>query len=68
MRATALIFAALLGVTASAASPEAAPAVPRNAASPTILLVAGGCGPGFHHRHWRDRFGHWHLGRCVPNR
>ena len=36
-------------------------------AAPPIELVAEGCGPGWHRRHWRDYWGRWHWGRCVPN-
>ena len=36
-------------------------------APPTIEMVAGGCGWGWHRRHWQDRSGYWHWGRCVPD-
>ena len=35
--------------------------------SPPIELVRQGCGWGGHRVHWRDRWGYWHWGRCVPN-
>jgi hypothetical protein len=36
-------------------------------AAPPIKLVAEGRGWGWHRHHWIDRWGHWHLGHCVPN-
>jgi hypothetical protein len=36
-------------------------------AAPPIKLVAEGCGWGWHRHHWIARWGHWHLGHCVPN-
>jgi hypothetical protein len=68
-----VILAAFVGVFALAAIPvEAAPVVGKAGpvelgAAPPIELVAGGCGPGWHHRHWRDQWGNWHWGRCIPN-
>jgi hypothetical protein len=35
--------------------------------APPVELVAGGCGWGWHRHPWRDRWGNWHWGRCVPN-
>jgi hypothetical protein len=35
--------------------------------APPIELVRQGCGWGGHRSHWRDRWGSWHWGRCVPN-
>lgn len=32
-----------------------------------IINVAEGCGPYAHRTHFRDRFGRWVWGRCVPN-
>jgi hypothetical protein len=68
------ILATIVGLTALAAvSVEAAPLPPANSpaaelgAGPPIKLVAQGCGPGWHRHHWRDYWGRWHWGRCVPN-
>jgi hypothetical protein len=35
--------------------------------APPIELVRQGSGWGGHRGHWRDRWGYWHWGRCVPN-
>jgi hypothetical protein len=67
-----LVVAAVVGVFALAMVPvEAAPIVVKSApvqvgAAPSVELVAGGCGIGFHRGRWRDRWHHWHW-RCVPN-
>ena len=68
MRVLVLAAAAALGLAAMTASAEAAPAMPSGLAAGgrAIVLVAGGCGPGFHPRRWVDRFGRLHVG-CVPN-
>jgi hypothetical protein len=68
----AVIFAVVCGLPLAATSLQAAP-VPTKAtpaelgAAPTVELVAQGCGWSWHRRHWRDRWGYWHWGRCVPN-
>jgi Spy/CpxP family protein refolding chaperone len=71
MRATTAILAglvALMTVSAQAAPPAPAKALPaREGAAPPIELVAQGCGPGWHRHGWRDYWGRWHWGRCVPN-
>jgi hypothetical protein len=36
-------------------------------AAPSIELVAQGCGHGWHRPRWRDHWGYWHWGHCVPN-
>lgn len=70
MRVTlALLTGLMLLMTAPGqAAPLAAKAnrTELGAAGP-LVRVAEGCGPGFHRRHWRDRWGYWHWGRCVPN-
>jgi hypothetical protein len=35
--------------------------------APPIELVTEGCGWGWHRHHWRDLWGCWHWGHCVPN-
>jgi hypothetical protein len=72
MRVVVLIF---LGFTALApmsvqAAPFAVPAKPITVelrGAPSIELVRQGCGWGWHRGGWRDRWGYWHGGRCVPN-
>jgi hypothetical protein len=66
----ALISAFVLGLTLAASS-QAAPLSPKltaielGAASP-IELVRDGCGRGWHRTHWRDQWGNWQWGDCVP--
>ena len=65
----ALIFGFAVGLV-FAASAQAAPLSPNLAsiefgAGSPVELVAGGCGGGWHHVHWQDRWGHWHW-HCVP--
>lgn len=48
----------------SFAAPLPAPPDEGNGA---ILKVAEGCGPYAHRIHFRDRYGRWVWGRCVPN-
>ena len=35
--------------------------------TPPIELVRVGCGHGWHRHHWRDQWGNWQWGDCVPN-
>ena len=71
MRAIVPLLAGLLILTA--VSGQAAPFVAKKAlppelsTAPPIEHVAEGCGPGWHRHHWRDYWGRWHWGRCVPN-
>jgi hypothetical protein len=70
MRGMILACAAAFGlIAAPAGSAQAAPAVPQGLAAeaPAILLVRGGCGPGWHPVWWRGPYGRMHR-RCVPNR
>jgi hypothetical protein len=66
-----MIPAALAIVTFAAASALAAPNPTRPAptgGNPAVMPVANGCGAGWHWRPgWRDRYGNWHPGHCVPN-
>jgi class 3 adenylate cyclase len=39
---------------------------PNRTSTPPMELVALGCGPGWHRRDWRDYWGRWNWGRCVP--
>ena len=68
--AGALILAFILGL-AMAASAHAAPlplkptAIELGAAPP-VVLVRDGCGRGWHRTRWRDQWGNWQWGDCVP--
>ena len=49
----------------AAVSAQAAPLLPKQSAIelgavPSVELVVGGCGFGWHRHHWRDRWGYWH--------
>jgi hypothetical protein len=70
MRATVLAAAAIFGLLALPATSQAAPAAighPSASGAAPLVLVRGGCGPGFHPVVWRDRWGRLHR-QCVPNR
>ena len=64
----AMIFA-VAGGLALAASAHATPksAVVQLGAPPPFELVRDGCGRGWHRTHWRDQWGNWQWGDCVPN-
>jgi|HubBroStandDraft_4_1064222.scaffolds.fasta_scaffold00075_3 hypothetical protein len=69
MRVAVLALATAFGFLTVPAAVQAAPVIGGDATVATpapVILVAGGCGPGFHPAGWRDRWGHWHP-RCVPN-
>ncbi len=66
-----LILALAAGLTL-AASAQATPLAPNSAsielgAGPPVELVRDGCGPGWHRTRWRDQWGNWQGGDCVPN-
>ena len=68
----AMIFA-FAGGLALATSAQAAPFAPKPASiefgtTPPIELVRDGCGRGYHRTHWRDQWGNWQWGDCVPYR
>jgi len=68
MRALILALASL----ALAASTQATPLAPKPAsielgAAPLFEPVRDGCGRGWHRSHWRDQWGNWQWGDCVPN-
>jgi hypothetical protein len=69
MRTVILAFALGLALAASAqAAPLASqPAKIEFGAAPPVELVRDGCGRGSHRTHWRDQWGHWQWGDCVPN-
>jgi len=71
MRVILSTLAGLVGL--SAVSVQAAPLLPAKAPAaergidPAIELVRDGCGHGWHRHHWRDQWGYWHWGDCVPD-
>jgi hypothetical protein len=69
MRTLIMAAAAAFALSAIATAGHAAPRAPHQiaAGAAAIVPVAGGCGPGFHRRSWRGRYGRWHV-ECVPNR
>ena len=69
MRGLILAFAGGLILAASA---QAAPLAPNPPAvelrvPPPVELVRDGCGRGLHRTRWRDQWGNWQWGDCVPN-
>ena len=71
MRVSVVIFAGF--VTLAATTVQAAPpvAVKKSAvergAAPPLVLARDDCGHGWHRTGWRDQWGRWHWGDCVPN-
>ena len=66
------LIVALAGGLALVASTQAAPLVPNPAsielgAAPPVELIRDRCGRGWHRTHWRDQWGNWQWGDCVPN-
>jgi len=68
----AIILAVVCGLALATTSLQAAP-VPTKAlpgelgVAPSLKLVRDGCGRGWHRHHWRDQWGYWHGGDCVPD-
>jgi hypothetical protein len=67
----ALILAFVGGLALAASSTQAAPLPPDPSsielgATSSIELVSQDCGWGWHRVHWRDHWGYWHWGHCVP--
>ena len=63
---------ACVGGFALAASVQAAPLAPNPAlielgTSLPLELVRDDCGRGWHRTRWRDQWGYWQSGDCVPN-
>lgn len=69
MRATIVAVVAVFGMLAAPAAGQAAPAALHDLGmiGSEIVLVAGGCGPGWHPQRFVDRWGRWRM-RCSPNR
>jgi hypothetical protein len=69
MRTVILAFALGLALAASA---QAAPLSSRPTgielrAAPLFELVRDDCGRGWHRTRWRDQWGNWQWGHCIPN-
>jgi hypothetical protein len=65
MRALTLAFLVGLPLASSAL---AAPLAPTPALThPSVELVPGGCGWGWHRRYWKDRWGNLRRGPCSKN-
>src|SRR6202022_1586941 len=68
----AVILAVVCGLALAATPFQAAP-VPTKAlpgelsVAPPVELVRDGCGRGGHRTRWRDQWGFWHWGDCVPD-
>jgi hypothetical protein len=68
----AVILAVVCGLALAATPLQAAP-VPTKplpgelGVGPSLELVRDGCGRGWHRHHWRDQWGYWHWGDCVPD-
>ncbi len=70
MRAVILTLvsaAALAAVSAQAAPPPPKPSAIEPDAAPSLELVRDGCGRGWHRPRWRDQWGYWHAGDCIPD-
>ena len=68
----AVIVGLVTGVAMAAVSAQAAPPPPKLraielGAAPSLELVRDGCGRGGHRTRWRDQWGYWHGGDCVPD-
>ena len=37
-------------------------------AVPSVELIAGGCGHGWHRTHWRDQWGNWQWVTAFPTK
>jgi hypothetical protein len=59
-------LASFVAVSAQAAPVVSKAAIAERGAAPQIELIRQGCGPGWHRAGWRDHYGYWHWGRCVP--
>ena len=66
------LIRAFVGGLALATSVQAIPLAPMPTriglgAAPFIELVRDGCGRGWQRDGWRDQWGNWQWGDCVPN-
>ena len=63
---------ACVGGLALAATAQAAPQTSNRTsiefgAAPPVEPVRDDCGRGWHRTRWRDQWGNWQWGDCVPN-
>ncbi len=68
----AVILAIVCGLALAATSLQAAPVSTKIllgelGVAPSVELVRDGCGRGGHRTRWRDQWGYWHWGDCVPD-
>ena len=63
----AFVLGLALAVSAQATPLSSKPAAIELGAPPPVELVRDGCGRGWHRTHWRDQWGNWQWGDCVPN-
>jgi hypothetical protein len=66
------LILALVGALTLTASAHAAPLAPypgsiEFGAPRPVELVRDGCGRGWHRDRWRDEWGYWHWGHCIPS-
>src|ERR1700758_279322 len=64
---TALVALAAVSAKAAPLPPAKSPAAELGA-GPPIELARDGCGHGWYRVRWRDQWGYWHWGDCVPDR
>jgi hypothetical protein len=67
-----VILAVLCGLALAPTQLQAAPVPTKTLAgalnaTPPLELVRDGCGRGWHRPRWRDQWGYWRWGDCVPD-
>src|SRR5262249_15056960 len=67
-----MIVAFTFGLALAASAAEAAPLAPKPTAigpgaALSLELARDGCGGRWHRHHWRDQWGYWRWGDCVPD-
>jgi hypothetical protein len=68
----AVILAVLCGLALAPTPLQAAPVPTKGLPSepgvaPSFELARDGCGHGWHRPRWRDQWGYWRSGDCVPD-
>jgi hypothetical protein len=63
----ALTCGLVLTVSAQAAPFAPNPNSTEAGVAPPVELVRDDCGRGWHRTRWRDQWGYWQWGYCVPN-
>jgi hypothetical protein len=65
------LILALVGGIALTATTQGAPFAPKSAlglgTAPLVELAGEACGWGWHRTRWRDQWGYWRWGDCVPD-